>query len=333
MQKLKIKEDLEEWEKLGSRGFNIIQYLVTSSFPLPEFRRPIMEVLLYLTIHYVGDCSNKSLSSLKKDTQKMIASPNRSSFKVNECLEQFSSDADRLCAVCDWDLFAQICCFIYCGYIFDTVVTDDEVIISDRAISRNKLRNAFVHSRWSAAKNGSFQLFDWQNDPQSEYNKNSPSFWSEFISWEGLQKAAQKYHNKISKDSYIDFPIQFNKDLSCNSFFSSLSFVKNGVLWIMNITNNYNNEKYLPWGIYCVNGHEILLIDDEEKIEYFLNEMHNVINMTDELFNTMYSYMKAQNKITRDYKKNLISKDELIRLHDINSNHLEVEDQKVFIKG
>ncbi len=204
LQKLKIKEELKEWEKLGAIGYYIAPYLIKATFPLPEFRRPMLEVLLYFMMHYAKYPQEKSLNSIAMDAKKMLQSLNHDNFPINACLKNFDNDACRLCAVQDWDLFVQICCFIYCGYIFDTVVSDNVITINGINVPRNRLRNAIIHSRWASTEGIHFEFFDWNNSMEDEYNKNSPSFWSDFISYEGLQEAARIYHSIITGKELLE---------------------------------------------------------------------------------------------------------------------------------
>ncbi len=166
---------------------------------------------------------------------------------------------------------------------------------------------------------------------ESEYNKNSSSFWSEYITWNGLEKAAYNYHQQICKNHPVDFSISFKKSLN-SDYFTCLSYNKDGLLWTLKLLMDYSNDKYLPYGIYCSNERDLIFIDDDEQIELFLNELHNLPNMTDEIYHIYFDYLKMQNKATRDYYNSLISKEELKAIHYNNSQKLPLTNEKVLKK-
>ena len=76
---------------------------------------------------------------------------------------------------------------IFYGYLFDTLITDETIKIGKKEIPKNKLRNAFEHSRYYFATNGTMVFLDWKN--KDEYDTN----WKTNIKIEDLAKFAEEY--------------------------------------------------------------------------------------------------------------------------------------------
>ncbi len=307
-QKRKIQQDLKGWEKLLANGRAILPYLVMTAMPLPELKRFNYETMLYFVGQYLILNKNKSMSDFEQEVQMMLLFDEKNILFEN-VTNEFGTIPNKLCAVYDWDLFSQISCFIYCGYIFDTVVNDEKITIGKKEYPRNKLRNSFVHSRWVGSYNTAFEFFDWKNDFESEYNDKSSSYWREIITWNNLEDVAKEYHDKICHNHLISYPMCIRSGIYSNQY-SEFSFTESGILWRLVTNGSFDNQNELPWGIYCFDQNNRYFIDDEEKIEYFLSKIYEMSDCSEDEKDLIYFHLKKCNKITRDYYNNLLDKEE-----------------------
>ena len=308
-QKRKIQQDLKVWEKLGANGRAILQYLVMSALPIPELKKYNYGVLLYLVGQYFALDKMRSLEEFSNEADKKIILDEifGEEDTILLFLKEFNNIASKECAIYDWDLFSKMSCFIYCGYIFDTIVNDEEITIGNKKYPRNKVRNSFVHSRWIPSFNSSFEFFDWINDRENEYNPKSTSFWREIISWDDIEIAAKSYHDKINSNHLINFPMTNRAGIYSNQY-SEFSFTEDGLLWKLVTHSIYDIENELPWGIYCYDNNNCKFINDDNQIEYFLSKINELQDTSTDIKRLFYQEFKKRNKVTRDYYNKLISK-------------------------
>lgn len=81
-----------------------------------------------------------------------------------QCKYLFKADVDNFkervkLGVLDDDNELNLSFSIYCGYLFDSLLMDEEIVINNKSYSRERIRNSFVHGRWyiSSLK---WELFD-----------------------------------------------------------------------------------------------------------------------------------------------------------------------------
>ena len=85
---------------------------------------------------------------------------------------------------------------LFIGYVLDSIITTDEIIIDNKTINRLKLRNSFIHGRWYVSEN-CWELFDG--------NKNEFDYdWHKSIDFIKLQNTItnnilDKYLEQIKK--------------------------------------------------------------------------------------------------------------------------------------
>ena len=85
---------------------------------------------------------------------------------------------------------------LFIGYVLDSIITTDEIIIDNKTINRLKLRNSFIHGRWYVSEN-CWELFDG--------NKNEFDYdWHKSIDFIKLQNTItnnilDKYIEQIKK--------------------------------------------------------------------------------------------------------------------------------------
>lgn len=78
---------------------------------------------------------------------------------------------------------------LYIGYILDSIITSDEIVIDNKIINRSKLRNSFIHGRWYVSENN-WELFDG--------NKNEFDYdWHKSIDILKLKDTVLKYLSDI----------------------------------------------------------------------------------------------------------------------------------------
>lgn len=85
---------------------------------------------------------------------------------------------------------------LYIGYILDSIITSDEIVIDNKIINRSKLRNSFIHGRWYVSENN-WELFDGnKNEFDYDWHKSIDIFkLKDFV----LEQLSNIYKEKYTK--------------------------------------------------------------------------------------------------------------------------------------
>ena len=301
-QKLKVEEDLKYWESIGVSGNDVIGHLLRKVMPLSYFKDRVLTMNLILSNVYMRD-GNKSIFDLVKDARKVF---HNNKCDINSPLylyaNSFGIDNNILYEAIDFQNLLSITNAIYYGYIFDTLVTDEDIKINDtKSMKRERIRNSFVHMRWYKGINECFKLFDWENGIDNEYNPSAEGFEKHNVRYMDMERCAENYFQscikKRDKDrNYMDFPIHFKKVFTGNNAgkVDGLSFIKNGVFYYLDISNINSNLNLLV----VDDSHIQRPANDNEK-EIFIEELKNLSNEEKNEFS----------EIIKSIKTNLLSSD------------------------
>lgn len=269
---VKIKEDLKYWESMGVHGNDVISHLLNKVMPFSWKKERALRMNLVFADCYMKK-GTKPIFDLVIDARKLILDKKTSedtplSFYTN----QYGIDNELLYDALDFENLLSITDSIYFGYLFDSLVTDDEIKINDtRTIQRKRIRNSFVHMRWFKGINECFKLFDWGNGIDNEYNRSSKSFWKANIQYSDMENCAEAYFKsnimKMNKsERYMDLPIHFK---SYDSIAVEVSFIKNRVLYCYDLEENK---------LQICGEDQIQRDADNSEIQIFLNELDNLTN-------------------------------------------------------
>ena len=176
-QKIKVEEDLKCWEKMGFKGNGVLEHVLNKVMPISILKIETITMNFILVEHYMKNW-NSTFFDIVKDSIKVLKDKkcNKDS-PFWDYVQLFKLDNNILYESLDVYNLISITTAIYFGYLFDTLVTDDDIIINDtKTIKREKIRNSFVHMRWFKGINECFKLFDWENGIDNELNPNSANF-------------------------------------------------------------------------------------------------------------------------------------------------------------
>ena len=308
-QKIKIEEDLKYWESLGESGNNVISHLLDKVMPFSWSKDRVLTMNLILSNYYMRD-GKSTIFDLVKDARQIYQSNNlNEDHPLNLYGKSFGIDDNILYDSIDFENLLSITNAIYYGYIFDTLVTDNEVKITDsKTIEREKIRDSFVHMRWYKGVNECFKLFDWDNGIDNEYNPNSPDFWKYNIRYKDMANCAESYFQRILKtqinvNGYMDSPIHFKKNFleDGTSVITGISFIKNGVFYYLDLNNNNQDLELL-----ICDSSQIQRLANEDEKRLFISELDNLSEKEKNDFSSIIE--KLKNKLIQHNKNSNIKK-------------------------
>ena len=295
-QKYKVQEDLEYWESIGVKGNDITNHLIKNVLPLSIVKDKLFLINFILTNFYMRDL-NKSLYDLLTDARRAVVDKKVSDKSpLSMYVARYGLDEQLVYEVLDYDNIASLSFSIYYGYLFDSLVTDEKINITDEQVyDRERIRNSFVHMRWFKGAKEGFKLYDWDNGIDNEFNREAPGFWKGSVSFINMDRCAERYfHSKISelddKDSYISVPIHVRGTFEDGTI--AIHFLKNGKNYHLSLIKE-NNE------------YNLKVIDEEQFFRPATNE--EKITFLEELDN-LYDYEKEKYSFyINDIKNNLLN--------------------------
>ncbi len=291
-QKVKVEQDLNYWKKVGMSYENIIYHVINTVMPLSCFKEHtfLMNALLsdYLLIAekpyssfvnaskmaYVLKKSQeyKNLLNLLEKDYDTDAIPQEMKCFL-PALSFFEDKENILINAHDIDNVYTFASAIYYGYLFDTLINDKYISISDsKKVDREHIRNSFVHLRWFTGLNNCFKLYDWKNGTKFEFNRNEDGFWKTNVPAVQMEECAESYYknamkNRDLKQHFLDMPIHLKKDFSKkDAVIDSISFTKNGLSYTFDL-NNYI--------LKVIDGASVRDANNED-IDLFLHELDNL---------------------------------------------------------
>ena len=280
-QKVKIAEDLAYWEKLRVKGNDIIFHLINKVMPLSYMKIRTLMMNLCLADHYIKS-ESYSLIDLVKEAKKTL----NNKVYNNESplfwyIKNYGIDNNMLYETLDFDNLLSITDSIYYGYIFDSLVTDENIhVTSTKIIPREKIRNSFVHMRWFRGINECYKMFDWGNKLEDEFNNKSSTFWSSNITISDMLNCAEKYYqDKLKKrneeEPFLEEPIHFRTQIlpDDTNIIQGISFLKKSVFYFLSLNPNDIESVYK---LYVIDNEQIQRLATEGEAKIFIEELPNL---------------------------------------------------------
>lgn len=185
---------LEEQAKKVQEDFNYMKqfcdvnqlrtYVIKNVMPLAVAKKENYEKIMCLLGGFMV-YPEKSMNDFFADVVGFVESREGYTSKIAHNYET----AAEFVYSCKWDLdsIGTGVSSIFFEYMFSSFVTDSKIKINGVEEDTEKIRNAFIHSRWFLGENGEFCLLDWQNGDRNEMNLN----WKRIFSCSHLLDALQ----------------------------------------------------------------------------------------------------------------------------------------------
>jgi len=310
-QKLKIQEDLVEWYRaLRISPYDSIDYILQNVIPLGIAKLHTMDFNMIVADYYVK--GNKNLQTITQDILKPNEKP------MSWYVSKYGNNVNLLCNAYDFDGMVQLASSIYYSYLFDTLITDDIVKIGEHEYPREKIRNAFVHSRWFVGIKGCFKLFDSDSGQKNELNHN----WSASIPLKQMTLSAEQYYQeylskaKLDNEQFLDYPIVVRIDENTGIPFS-ITFIKKLKTYIYNLNVNNYSDEFLPWGLYTAEGNQKRFVDNIEEAKLFFDELSNLSSDDKRDYDTLIKILYEQYLKCLQYKQGILTLEELKKYDDL----------------
>ena len=190
----KIQEDLEFMKDYLPDVNGLRTYVIKNVMPLGVAKKENLEKVMCILGAFMihpEKCMNDFFEDVK-DT--CLYKPTISS----KILGNYTS-AEEFVYACKWDLDSILAgvSSIFFEYMFSSFITDEKIMIDGVEENTEKIRNAFIHSRWFLGKEASIHLMDWQNGDRNEMNLN----WSRTVTISQLMDVVeQKFNEKIASN-------------------------------------------------------------------------------------------------------------------------------------
>lgn len=280
-QKVKIAEDLAYWESIGEDGNDIIFHLTNKVMPLAYMKERTLIMNLCLTDYYIK-LGSASFFDIVKEARKIFVSKEcDNTSPLFSYVHIYGIDDNILYDSFDFDNLISITDSIYHGYIYDSLITEEQIEISStKTIPREKIRNSFVHMRWFKGVNECYKLFDWGNGIDDEFNSKSSTFWSSNIRMIDMMTSAEKYYQKALKNQnenepFLEEPIHFRKQTLSDGvdIIDCISFLKKSVFYFLNLNPNDSENMYK---LYVIDNSQVQRIATDEEAKIFIEELSNL---------------------------------------------------------
>jgi len=304
-QKVKIMEDLKQWESMGVNGNDVIEHLISKVMPFSYMKEKLFDINLILVDYYM-QTDNLSINDFFNDVISICLTKTYKGdspllfYIANYDIENFGLNNEIYYTSIDFDNIFSMVSSIYYGYIYDSLITDNEIIFSNRKIPRDRIRNSFVHMRWFKGIKECHKLFDWGNSIDDEFNKQSPSFWSANIPFLEMYNCTEKYYkekltNEKDVNSYMNFNIGFTyiKSSDGEEILNGIRLIKSGVLYSFSLNPNKPDIFF-----------KLLVTDDSQNTTEANNEQKNVF--INELDNLVDFEKKEYANIIKQIKEELL---------------------------
>lgn len=282
-QKKKIKEELKNWP---TQGNNVLFHLVSNVMPLSALKLRNL-IINFCLVDFFMKKPECSLVQIREETEKIFdgkLSPDNSSLYTYT--KFWGIDNNFLYDVFDLENSLSTASAIYYGYLFDTLITDkgDIEITSGKEVSRNTLRNPFVHMRYGSGVNDSWELFDWKDD--REIKGDFSEVVHENISSKEMEECSKRIYREKAKqesqkDGFMDMPIQFGYVYSEKeeNMVAAILCTKDSNCYFFPLL--VMNDQFT---LKVIRKDQSLGNATEEEKEMFINELHNLSNRVNEKY-------------------------------------------------
>lgn len=307
-QKLKILEDFKNWKDLLSIDENMsIDYLVPNVIPLGITKIKQLRYGLVIADFYVKSCKKSFMDMISDARDIYLNKANKDNILYEDNL--LEKDYKLVMCATDFDYHASLAFSIYASYLFDTLITDENIKIGDNNYPREKIRDSFVHGRWFNGINGCFKLYDCDNGDKNDLNYN----WRASIPYSKLYLATNNYYEKSLKENKDSNFLYSSPTIRINESGKPISIMltKDDRSYLYNINIETYNEDCIPWGLYDFYGDKLVYTDSENDINLFFNELEKALIEENPDYKSLANFFRYQNQICLLYKKGKLSLDVL----------------------
>ena len=165
-QKEKIMKNLDYWKSIGMDFPVAFSHEVAANSVFPEQSTiSLLNLSGFLASYAIQpdkSTEDYSVENIKKMTDKHRSLSFEERKKVCQCLDHDSLFCNAIA--------------LYWGYIFDTMMDSDKVVIGTKEYEKDHIRNSFVHGRHFFDKMNRIHLLDWNYGFHNIMNKESSSY-------------------------------------------------------------------------------------------------------------------------------------------------------------
>lgn len=307
-QKIRILEDFEFWKETLPLDENMcLGYVVPKVVPLGINKIEQLRFSLIVADWYAKSCK-KSLWDIANDARKVcLKEYDEDNILYDE--DMLEKDYKIVMRVFDFEYRESIAFSIYTSYLFDTLVTDENVKIGNNIYPREKIRNSFVHGRWFNGINGCYKLYDCDNGEDNELNYN----WRASIPYDDLSKAVDNYYNDSLNKNMDDNFLYSSPTIRVNNNGKPISImlIKNNKNYLLNININSYTDEYTPWALYNYYGDKVVYNDNKEDSDMFFEELKVALLNENPNYEHLFNFILYQHKVCSLYKRGIIPLEEL----------------------
>ena len=174
---------------------DLLKTVIYNTIPLGALKLDLFEYYIQLLLNLIG--GDKSLLNIAIETKNQPLMRGKLFESVNNSWSYFAIDNVSN------EFFAA---GLYFEYMFDSIITDDEVIIGDKKYRRDKIRNSFAHMRnyFSNEKFYLYDLTDLLNEKKAKkiINELNLKFIGSF-SVNDLSKCVDEYYSNLQEENRV----------------------------------------------------------------------------------------------------------------------------------
>lgn len=293
LQRRMLKEELKDLAPKGPQEVYSVAYIFKKYFPLSVVKERQLFINLAFMEHVRADSS--CANSLSYEAYERYNSKNvKKGEPLWQYINKYGIDERLLQEAQDINSIMALSHSIYYGYLFDTVVTDDELEIDGEISKRARIRNSFVHMRWHIRKDKGYQLYDWGDRADCEFNPDSKTYWTEKLTYDKVDRLAEKYFQETVGE------VSINIDPSVEIFYCEtmnsliLRLIRGGKQYIYNV----NPDSYEYYGKLFYLENKILKETTVDEKIMFLKNLDTISVANKEKYKDILE--SAKNKLLED---------------------------------
>lgn len=270
-QKRLMEEELKYWGMRNQSGTDLQTHICLKAFPFSVTK----ERQLFVNLAFMNGVRSKDFNATSLFDEAVRIFFNKKVGKrslLEEYAGKFGIDKNILYDTYDIYSILSFSSAIYYGYLFDTLITEDKLELDGKAYDRTKLRDSFVHMRWHKGINESYQLYDWGNGIDDEFNPDSPTYWTKRIRFSKMSDLAEKYYRKSLGGIIPNVDLPIETGYNDNNELISIHCMKDGKAFVYVL--DANSEQYDD--LYIVKDKTALIPASKDEKAEFLQELDNL---------------------------------------------------------